>query len=151
MITCLSMPFRTTPKLLLTMLVAAACAALVLTTTAAATTGIEVTIPIKVAITEKGVVFTPAVHELHPDTDTTYRVRVVNRAWRGARPFMAMASDAAAREGGTEGVLLHVPCGRKGQVGRGDVKAPSREAARSMSDSRRGSAAADPHAEGARS
>jgi hypothetical protein len=89
-------------KRLLAPLVACAAGALLMPHAAPATTGIEVTIPIKVTITDGGVVFTPAVRKLHPDTDTTYQVRVVNRAsrthsfrigYRVTRPLAKGASE----------------------------------------------------------
>jgi hypothetical protein len=89
-------------KRLLFLIAALAAGTIVMPRGAAATTGIEVTIPIKVTITDRGVVFTPAVHKLHPDTDTTYQVRVVNRAsrkhsfrigYRVTRPLAKGASE----------------------------------------------------------
>jgi hypothetical protein len=47
---------------------------------ASATTGIETTVPVKVVLTEKGTVWTPALSKLHPDTDTTFEIKVVNRS-----------------------------------------------------------------------
>jgi hypothetical protein len=89
-------------KRLLIPIAALAAGAVALPGGAAATTGIEVTIPIKVTITDRGVVFTPAVRKLHPDTDTTYQVRVVNRAsrthsfrigYRATKPLAKGASE----------------------------------------------------------
>ena len=47
---------------------------------ASATTGIEVTVPVKVVLTDKGAVWTPALKKLRPDTNTTYEIKVVNKA-----------------------------------------------------------------------
>ena len=44
---------------------------------AGATTGIEVTVPVRVTLSDSGVTFSP---KLHPDTNTTLVVRVVNRS-----------------------------------------------------------------------
>jgi hypothetical protein len=44
---------------------------------AGATTGIETTVPVRVTLSDTGVTFSP---KLHPDTDTTLVVRVVNRS-----------------------------------------------------------------------
>lgn len=77
-----SMPDRMPSKRVLGTLFGSAAAALglALPGAAPATTGIEVTVPIKVTLSDSGVVFKPAVGKLHPDTDTTYQVRVVNRS-----------------------------------------------------------------------
>lgn len=53
--------------------------ALALPLAASATTGIETTVPVRVVVTDKTVVWTPALSKLHPDTDTTYEIKVVNR------------------------------------------------------------------------
>jgi hypothetical protein len=55
-------------------------AALVLPLGAAATTGIETTVPVKVVLTDKGAVWTPALNKLRADTDTTFEIKVVNKA-----------------------------------------------------------------------
>jgi hypothetical protein len=47
---------------------------------ASATTGIETSVPVRVLLTEKGAVWTPALRKLHPDTDTTFEIKVTNRA-----------------------------------------------------------------------
>jgi hypothetical protein len=44
---------------------------------AGATTGIEATVPVRVTLSDSGVTFSP---KLHPDTNTTLAVRVVNRS-----------------------------------------------------------------------
>jgi hypothetical protein len=49
---------------------------------ASATTGIETSVPVRVVLTDKGAVWTPALSKLHPDTDTTFEVKVINRAVR---------------------------------------------------------------------
>ena len=53
-------------------------AALALPIGASATTGIETSTPVRVVLTNKGAVWTPALSKLHPDTDTTYEIKVVN-------------------------------------------------------------------------
>ena len=55
-----------------------ACA-LALPLAASATTGIETSVPVRIVLTDKAVVWTPALSKLHPDTDTTYEIKVVNR------------------------------------------------------------------------
>jgi hypothetical protein len=46
---------------------------------AAATTGIETSVPVRVVLTDKGAVWTPALTKLHPDTDTTFEIKVINK------------------------------------------------------------------------
>jgi hypothetical protein len=53
---------------------------LALPVAAGATTGIETSTPVRVILTDKGAVWTPALKKLHPDTDTTYEIKVINRA-----------------------------------------------------------------------
>ena len=60
--------------------VAVASVALALPVSASATTGIETSLPVKVVLTEQGAVWTPALSKLHPDTDTTYEIKVINRS-----------------------------------------------------------------------
>jgi hypothetical protein len=55
-------------------------AALGIPAAASATTGIETTVPVKVVLTDKGVVWTPALNKLRADTDTTFEIKVVNKA-----------------------------------------------------------------------
>jgi hypothetical protein len=94
-------PVRLSFTHLVALLAVFAVSVLVMPRSASATTGIEVTIPIKVTITDTGVVFTPALRKLHPDTDTTYQVRVVNttakkHAFRiGYRSTKPLAKGAA--------------------------------------------------------
>jgi hypothetical protein len=59
---------------------ALAAAALALPIGASATTGIERSTSVRVLLTDKGAVWTPALSKLHPDTDTTYEIKVVNRS-----------------------------------------------------------------------
>jgi hypothetical protein len=56
------------------------CVALALPVAASATTGIETSVPVKVVLTEQGAVWTPALRKLHPDTDTTYEIKVINQS-----------------------------------------------------------------------
>jgi hypothetical protein len=56
-----------------------AAAALALPVGASATTGIETSTPVRVILTDKGAKWTPALTKLHPDTDTTYEIKVINR------------------------------------------------------------------------
>jgi hypothetical protein len=56
-----------------------ATAVLALPVGASATTGIETSTPVRVILTDKGAVFTPALKKLKPDTDTTYEIKVINR------------------------------------------------------------------------
>jgi hypothetical protein len=53
--------------------------ALTIPVAASATTGIETSVPVKVVLTEKGAVWTPALSKLHPDTDTTFEIKVINK------------------------------------------------------------------------
>ena len=53
--------------------------ALTLPVAASATTGIETSVPVRVVLTDKGAVWTPALTKLHPDTDTTFELKVVNK------------------------------------------------------------------------
>lgn len=46
---------------------------------ASATTGVETTLPVSVVLTDKGAVWKPALGKLHPDTNTTYEIKVVNK------------------------------------------------------------------------
>jgi hypothetical protein len=62
------------------LVVALAAAALALPVGASATTGIETSTSVRVVLTDKGAVWTPALSKLHPDTDTTYEIKVVNSA-----------------------------------------------------------------------
>jgi hypothetical protein len=56
-----------------------AAAALALPVGASATTGIETSTPVRVILTDKGAQWTPALTKLHPDTDTTYEIKVINK------------------------------------------------------------------------
>lgn len=118
------MPIQTSPKPLLKMLFALACGALVLTATAGATTGIEVTVPVKVAITESGVVFTPAVTRLHPDTDTTYQVRVVNRTSARRAFQLGYRKTRLLAKGAAEDFYFTFHAVGKIRWSAGDVKTP---------------------------
>jgi hypothetical protein len=60
--------------------IVAAPVALAFPIASSATTGIETSLPVRVVLTEQGVVWTPALSKLHPDTDTTYEVKVTNRS-----------------------------------------------------------------------
>ena len=60
-------------------IVSALLAALTLPMAASATTGIETSVPVRVVLTDKGAVWTPALTKLHPDTDTTFEIKVVNK------------------------------------------------------------------------
>jgi hypothetical protein len=53
--------------------------ALTLPLGASATTGIETSVPVRVVLTTNGAVWTPAVSKLHPDTDTTFEIKVINK------------------------------------------------------------------------
>jgi hypothetical protein len=61
------------------MAAALAVTAVTLPVAASATTGIETSVPVRVVLTDKGAVWTPALHKLHPDTDTTFEIKVINR------------------------------------------------------------------------
>jgi hypothetical protein len=89
-------------KRVVVLLVALAASVTLMPHGASATTGIEVTFPVRVTITDVGVVFTPALRKLHPDTDTTYHVRVINKAstkhafrigYRTTKPLAKGASE----------------------------------------------------------
>lgn len=54
-------------------------AALTLPAAASATTGIETSVAVRVVLTDNGAVWTPALKKLHPDTDTTFEVKVINK------------------------------------------------------------------------
>jgi hypothetical protein len=56
-----------------------ALVALAIPVAASATTGIETSVPVKVVLTEKGAVWTPPLKKLHPDTDTTFEIKVINK------------------------------------------------------------------------
>lgn len=60
------------------LLVGLAVLILTIPVAASATTGIETSTPVRVVLTEKGAVWTPTVSTLHPDTDTTYEIKVIN-------------------------------------------------------------------------
>jgi hypothetical protein len=60
--------------------VAGAAVALAFPVASSATTGIETSLPVRVVLTEQGAVWTPALSRLHPDTDTTYEIKVINRS-----------------------------------------------------------------------
>ena len=62
------------------MVVGLTAAALALPMGASATTGIETSTNVRVLLTDKGAVWTPALSKLHPDTDTTYEIKVVNQS-----------------------------------------------------------------------
>lgn len=59
-----------------------AAAALALPVGASATTGVETSTPVRVILTDKGVQWTPSLSKLHPDTDTTYEIKVINKMTR---------------------------------------------------------------------
>jgi hypothetical protein len=61
------------------LVVGLAAAALALPVGASATTGIETSTPVRILLTDKGAVWTPALSKLHPDTNTTYEIKVVNQ------------------------------------------------------------------------
>jgi hypothetical protein len=56
-----------------------AVTALTVTSAASATTGIERSVPVRVVLTDSGAVWTPAISKLHPDTDTTFEIKVINK------------------------------------------------------------------------
>jgi hypothetical protein len=60
--------------------VAFAFVALAFPIAASATTGIETSLPVRVVLTEKGAIWSPALSRLHPDTDTTFEIKVINRS-----------------------------------------------------------------------
>jgi hypothetical protein len=66
--------------LLCAAVVGLAAIALAAPLSSSATTGIETSVPVRVVLTEKGTVWTPALAKLHPDTDTTYEIKVINKA-----------------------------------------------------------------------
>jgi hypothetical protein len=68
---------RSGRRLIAAALATATCLALPLA--AGATTGIEKSVPVKVVLTPKGVVWTPSLRTLRPDTDTTFELKVINR------------------------------------------------------------------------
>jgi hypothetical protein len=111
-------------KRLLKMLFALMCGALVLAPAAGATTGIEVTVPVKVAITEGGVVFTPAATRLHPDTDTTYQVRVVNRTSARRAFQLGYRKTRLLAKGASEDFYFTFHAVGKIRWSAGDVKTP---------------------------
>jgi hypothetical protein len=63
-------------------LVVGLVAALAMPIGASATTGIETSMSVRVLLTDKGTVWTPALSKLHPDTNTTYEIKVVNQTTR---------------------------------------------------------------------
>ena len=62
------------------LVIALAAIALAIPLSASATTGIETSVPVRVVLTDKGAVWTPALSKLHPDTDTTFEIKVINKA-----------------------------------------------------------------------
>ncbi|MEO9174164.1 MAG: hypothetical protein ABI317_01535 [Gaiellales bacterium] len=61
------------------LVVGLAAAALALPVGASATTGIETSTSVRILLTDKGAVWTPALKKLHPDTNTTYEIKVINQ------------------------------------------------------------------------
>lgn len=80
-------------------LAAALVAALAAAGQVRATTGVEVVVPVKVTLTDKGVLFS---HRLKPDTATTIRVKVINQS--SARRFFKLGwrKTHTLQRGGTE-------------------------------------------------
>src|ERR1700712_647874 len=65
--------------LLSAVVVGLAAIALAAPLSSSATTGIDTSVPVRVVLTDKGTVWTPALTKLHPDTDTTYEIKVINK------------------------------------------------------------------------
>ena len=65
--------------LLSAVVVGLAAIALAAPLSSSATTVIETSVPVRVVLTDKGTVWTPALAKLHPDTDTTYEIKVINK------------------------------------------------------------------------
>jgi hypothetical protein len=72
---------------------------LILLPGAGATTGVEVTTPVAVTLTDKGVHFS---HRLHPTTDTTIRVKVTNRSSTRRWFRLGWRKTHTLQRGGTE-------------------------------------------------
>lgn len=89
-------------------LVAGLAAILVELPAAGATTGIDVTIPVAVTLTDKGVHFS---HRLHATTDTTVRVKVTNRSSVRRSFALGWRKTHALKRGGVELFYysFHVP------------------------------------------
>jgi hypothetical protein len=78
---------------------AASVATLVLAGRAAATTGVDVTVPVKVTLTDRGVSFS---HRLKPTTNTTLAVRVINRSSLRRRFTLGWRKTHLLQRGGVE-------------------------------------------------
>lgn len=92
----------------LALVAALAAAFLVGPAGAGATTGIEITIPVAVTLTDKGVHFS---HRLHATTETTIRVKVTNRSSARRTFALGWRKTHALQRGGSELFYysFHVP------------------------------------------
>ena len=119
------------------LLLVLACA-LAVPSGAAATTGVETSVRVKVLLTANGAVWTPALSKLHPDTDTTFEIKVTNTAAQAHSFKIGYRETKLLRSGATELVYytFHlvgptVWLARHGKVqgssfhGRFDVKVPT--------------------------
>jgi hypothetical protein len=79
-----------------------AAAALALPLGASATTGIETSTSVRILLTDKGAVWTPALSKLHPDTDTTYEIKVVNQTTRPSTFKLGYRQTKVLRKGASQ-------------------------------------------------
>lgn len=79
-----------------------AAAALALPVGASATTGIETSTPVRVILTDKGAQWTPALSKLHPDTDTTYEIKVINKTTKPSTFKIGYRQTKALPKGGSQ-------------------------------------------------
>src|ERR1700710_359680 len=79
-----------------------AAVALALPVGAAATTGVETSTPVRVILTDKGAQWTPALSKLHPDTDTTYEIKVINKTAKPGTFKIGYRQTKALRKGASQ-------------------------------------------------
>jgi hypothetical protein len=79
-----------------------AAAALALPVGASATTGIESSTPVRVILTDKGPVFTPALAKLKPDTDSTYEIKVINKTSKPGSFRVGYRATKTLRKGASQ-------------------------------------------------
>jgi hypothetical protein len=76
--------------------------ALALPIGASATTGIETSTAVRILLTDKGAVWTPALSKLHPDTDTTYEIKVVNQTTKPSTFKLGYRQTKVLRKGASQ-------------------------------------------------
>jgi hypothetical protein len=88
-----------TRGLAIVVVIACCIAAILAASRAQATTGLEITIPVRITLTDKGVTFS---HKLRPTTDTTIAARVVNRSSKPRWFKLAWRKTHTLQRGGSE-------------------------------------------------